>query len=90
MVSNAPLTLPQAVYNVVPGVEMRIPALVQVQDLLHKLVCGEGNGLRWHTADVVKRQATVQSLLNSMLLIYMLKGLCKGARQKKPQSVIPY
>lgn len=82
MVSSAPTTLPEAVYSFVPGVEVKIPALVQVQDLLHKIVSGEGNGLRRYTADVVERQATVQSLFNPVLIIYMLKGLCKGARQK--------
>lgn len=63
--------------NFVPGVEVRIPALVQVQDLLHELVSGEGNGLRRYTADVVERQATVKSLFNPVLSIHMLKSLCK-------------
>lgn len=69
--------------NFVPGVEVTIPALVQVQDLLHELVSGKGDGLRWDTTDIVERQATVQSLFNPVLIIHMLKGLRQGARQKK-------
>lgn len=70
--------------------EVRIPVLVQVQDLLHKLVSGEGDGLWWYTADVVERQAAVQSLFNPVLIIHMLKSLCKGAKQKKKKKVHPH
>lgn len=51
--------------------------LVQVEDLLHELICGEGHGLGGHTADVVERKASVQSLLDAVLLIYVRQGLAQ-------------
>lgn len=49
--------------------------LVQMQDLLHELVGGEGHGLRGHAADVVKRKASVQSSLDPICLINVLQSL---------------
>ena len=51
--------------------------LVQVEDLLHELVCGEGHGLGGHAADVVERKASVQSLLYPILLIHVRQGLAQ-------------
>lgn len=50
-------------------------ALVQVEDLLHELVGGEGHGLGGHTADVVERKASVQSRLDPVLLVHVRQGL---------------
>lgn len=49
--------------------------LVQVEDLLHELIGGEGHGLGGHTADVVERKASVQSRLDPKLLIHVRQGL---------------
>lgn len=46
-----------------------------MEDLLHELVCGEGHSLGGHTADVVERKASVQSLLDPVLLIHISQGL---------------
>lgn len=51
--------------------------LVQVEDLLHELICGEGHGLGGHTADVVERKASVQSLLDPVLLVHVCQGLAQ-------------
>lgn len=48
-----------------------------MEDLLHELICGEGHGLGGHTADVVERKASVQSLLDAVLLIYVRQGLAE-------------
>lgn len=50
-----------------------------MEDLLHELICGEGHGLGGHTADVVERKASVQSLLNPILLIDVRQGLDQRA-----------
>lgn len=57
--------------------DVRAEKLVQVEDLLHELICGEGHGLGGHTADVVERKASVQSLLDPVLLIHVLQGLAQ-------------
>lgn len=51
--------------------------LVQVQDLLHEFVGGEGHGLRGDTADVVERKASIQSLLDPVLPVHVLQGLAQ-------------
>ena len=51
--------------------------LVEVKDLLHELVGGEGHSLGRHTADVVERQASVQSLLHSVAGVDVLQGLAQ-------------
>lgn len=48
-----------------------------MEDLLHELICGEGHGLGGHTADVVERKASVQSLLDPVLLIHVAQGLAQ-------------
>lgn len=49
--------------------------LVQVEDLLHELVCGEGHSLRGDAADVVERKASVQTPCDPILLIDVRQGL---------------
>lgn len=53
--------------------------LVQVEDLLHEFICAEGHGLGGHTADVVERKASVQSVLNPILLMDVRQGLDQRA-----------
>lgn len=48
------------------------PKSVEVQDLLHELVGGEGHSLGGHAADVVERQAAVQPLLHAVLAVHVL------------------
>lgn len=51
--------------------------LVQVEDLLHELIGGKGHSLGGDTADVVERKASVQSLLDPILLIHIRQGLAQ-------------
>lgn len=51
--------------------------LVQVEDLLHEFVGGEGHSLGGHTADVVERKASVQSLLDAVLVIHVRQRLAQ-------------
>lgn len=55
--------------------------LVQVQDLLHELVGGEGHGLGGDAADVVERKASVQSPLDPVLLVHVRQGLSQRSVQ---------
>lgn len=48
-----------------------------MEDLLHELICGEGHGLGRNTADVIERKASVQSLLDPVLLIHVGQGLAQ-------------
>lgn len=56
-----------------------------MQYLLHELICGEGHGLGGDAADVVERQAPVQSFLNPVLLVHVLQGLCKSSVGQETQ-----
>lgn len=49
--------------------------LIQVQNLLQELVCREGHGLGGDAADVVERQASVQSFLHAIFLVHEFQGL---------------
>lgn len=49
--------------------------LVQVQDLLHELIGGEGHSLGGNAADVVERKASVQSILDPVLVVHVREGL---------------
>lgn len=49
--------------------------LVQVQDLLHELIGGEGHSLGGNAADVVERKASVQSILDPELVVHVREGL---------------
>ena len=55
----------------------RVGPLVEVKDLLHELVGGEGDRLGRHTAYVVERQASVQSLLHTVGVVDVLQGLAQ-------------
>lgn len=57
--------------------------LVQVQDLLHKLIGGEGHSLGGDAADVVERKASVQSLLDPVLVVHVREGLPQRSVQMK-------
>lgn len=46
-----------------------------MQDLLHELVGGEGHSLGRDAADVVEREASVQSLLDPELVVHVHEGL---------------
>lgn len=48
-----------------------------MEDLLHELVGGKGHGLGGDTADVVERKASVQSLLDAVLVVYIRQGLAQ-------------
>lgn len=52
--------------------------LVEVEGLLHELIGGEGHSLRGHTADVVERQPSVQTLLHPILTVHILQSLGQG------------
>lgn len=54
---------------------MKNRQLVQVEDLLHELVGGEGHGLGGDAADVVERKASVQSALDAVLPVHVRQGL---------------
>lgn len=49
--------------------------LIQVQNLLQELVCRESHGLGGDAADVVERQASVQSFLHAIFLVHEFQGL---------------
>lgn len=51
--------------------------LVQMEDLLHELIGGEGHSLGGDTANVVERKASVQSLLDPILLVHVGQGLAQ-------------
>ena len=57
----------------------RVGPLVEVKDLLHELVGGEGHSLGRHTAYVVERQASVKSLLHPVAVVDILQGLAQCA-----------
>lgn len=50
-----------------------------MENLLHKLVGGEGNGLGRDTADVVQREASVQSPFDPVRIIDIRQGLLDGS-----------
>ena len=60
--------------------------LVEVENLLHKLIGGEGYSLRGHTADVVERQASVKTLLDPIFLVHILKSLDQSAAMEEKKS----
>lgn len=53
--------------------------LVEVEELLHEFVSGEGHSLRGDAADVVERQASVEAVLDPVLLVDVRQGLAQGA-----------
>lgn len=48
-----------------------------MEDLLHELIGGEGHSLGGDTANVVERKASVQSLLDPILLVHVGQGLAQ-------------
>lgn len=52
-----------------------------MENLLHELIGGKGHGLGGDTADVVERKASVQSLLDPVLLVHIRQGLAERSVQ---------
>lgn len=48
-----------------------------MEELLHELIGGEGHSLGGDTADVVEGKASVESLLDPVLVIHVRQGLAQ-------------
>lgn len=57
-----------------------------MEGLFHELIGGKGHGLGGDTADVVEREASVQSLLDPILLVHVLQGLAQRSVQVKDET----
>lgn len=61
-----------------------------MQDLLHELIGGEGHSLGGNTADVVERKASVQSLLDPVLVVHVHDGLPQRSVQMMEKFTVSH